>query len=57
MTPITSIITYTQEYRLIFSFGPGEGFFAPGIPVYRIISLLQQVAIQLRALADKGLAS
>jgi len=42
MAPVAGTIAATEEHRLIFGFSLGEGFFAPGIPVYRVVGVLRE---------------
>ena len=43
MTPVAGGITNRQEHRLVLRPGPGERWFSPGIPVHRIVRMLDQV--------------
>jgi hypothetical protein len=43
MTPMTGRITNAHQYRLVLCLGTIESLFAPGIPIHRIVRMLQKV--------------
>jgi len=43
MRSVTSGVSDAQEYRLILGQGFVERLFSPGIPIYRLIGVLEQV--------------
>ncbi len=43
MAPVTGGIADGEKNRFILLFGPGKGFFTPGIPIHRVIGVLQQI--------------
>jgi hypothetical protein len=52
MAPMTRGVPYTDQKQFIFFFGLGEYSGIPGIPVNRIMGMLQQVRT---AFADQGI--
>ena len=45
VTPVTGTVTYGQEDRLVLPSRPRERFLAPGIPIDRVMRVLQQIWI------------
>jgi hypothetical protein len=43
MAPMAGCIPNANQYGFIFRFGFIEGFFTPGVPVNRVMGMLQQV--------------
>ena len=43
MAPVTGTIAHAQENGFILRLGSSQGFFTPGIPINRIIRMLQQI--------------
>jgi hypothetical protein len=43
MTPVAGGVTDGKENRFVFRFGLCEGFIGPGMPVYRIVSMLDKI--------------
>jgi hypothetical protein len=43
MAPVARAVTNAEENRFIFSFGTGEGFITPRVPINRIFSVLVQI--------------
>ena len=51
MAPVAGGVADGEEHRLAFPFGPREGRFGPGMPVHRVVSVLQQIG---RVLQDQA---
>jgi len=43
VTPVTSRIANRQKDRFVLAARLGEGFFAPGIPIDRIVRMLEKI--------------
>jgi hypothetical protein len=43
VAPVAGGISDGQKNRLVFSFCSFKGFFIPGIPIYRVCGMLQQI--------------
>jgi hypothetical protein len=43
MTPVTGSVTDRKEYRPVFESRPFQRFCVPGIPIDRIMSMLEKV--------------
>jgi hypothetical protein len=43
MAPVARGITDAEENGLILSFGPAEGLLSPGMPIHRVMRVLQEV--------------
>jgi hypothetical protein len=43
MAPVAGRVADAEQNRLVFAFGPRQGFFAPGVPLHGIVGMLKQV--------------
>jgi hypothetical protein len=43
MAPVAGGIPNEKEHGLVFRCGPGESLFRPGMPVYRIVGMLDEI--------------
>ncbi len=51
MAPVAGAVADTDNDGLVFGFGPVQRFFAPWLPVHRIVSVLEQVGARF---VDEG---
>ena len=58
MAPVAGAVADGQEHRLVLGLSGGEGLLAPGIPVHRIVGVLEQVGgvLQNQAVDEDGAA-
>ena len=47
VTPVAGRVAYAEQDRLVLAAGLGERLIAPGIPVHRIVGVLEQVGAAL----------